>query len=160
MYYYIVCMDICCWKYIVEYCKWHLIEAYTAWCYDDGLEKEQRRVSHKMCDGQLSSGQLLRYRLRLRPSMGHLQKCKLGSTWAKKVVLTNEFGLYYFCSHKTKLQYVTYRYCRTSFTCIVFTLICVANRRKTFTFTTGIFNFMYLYISIFGVFGNFLVNVF
>lgn len=32
-------------------------------------------------------------------------------------------------------------------------MICVANRRKIFTFTTGIFNFIYLYISIIGVFG-------
>lgn len=82
MYYDIVCMDICCWKYIVEYCKLHLIEAFNARCYDDGLEMEQRRVSHRMCEEPPGSGQLLR----LRQSMGHLQKCKLGSTWAKKVV--------------------------------------------------------------------------
>lgn len=75
-------MDICCWKYIVEYCKWHLIEAFTGRCYDDGLEKEQRKVCHEICGEPRWSGHLLRY----RQSMGLLQKCKLGSTWAKKAV--------------------------------------------------------------------------
>lgn len=59
-----------------------MIEAVTARCYDDGLEKEQQRVSHKLCEETRGSGQLLRS----RQSMGLLQKCKLGSTWAKKVV--------------------------------------------------------------------------
>lgn len=75
-------MDICCWKYIVEYCKWHLIETVTGRCYDDGLEKEQQRFSHKLCGEPPESGQLLRS----QQSMGLLQKCKLGSTWAKKIV--------------------------------------------------------------------------